>query len=44
MQELEAELLGNLISDVLESPNDERVIAHVAGEVRSLCRKFPVYG
>jgi glycine hydroxymethyltransferase len=44
MQELEAELLGNLISDVLESPNDERVIAHVAAEIRTLCRKFPVYG
>jgi glycine hydroxymethyltransferase len=44
MQELEAELLANLISDVLESPADERVIAHVAGEVRALCRKFPVYG
>jgi glycine hydroxymethyltransferase len=44
MRELEAEFLANLISDVLEAPADERVIAHVAGEVRTLCRKFPVYG
>jgi glycine hydroxymethyltransferase len=44
MQELEAELLANLICDVLESWQDEAAIARVAGEVKRLCQKFPVYG
>ena len=44
MKELEAELLANLICDVLDAPSDERLIARVGGEVKSLCRKFPVYG
>jgi glycine hydroxymethyltransferase len=44
MQELEAELLANLMCDVLEAHTDERVIARVRGEVKKLCKKFPVYG
>ena len=44
MRELEAELLANLICDVLEAWQDEGVIARVAGEVKRLCAKFPVYG
>ncbi len=43
-KELEAEKLAHLIADVLEAPNDETVIARVAGEVKQLCDKFPVYG
>ncbi|HET7833343.1 MAG TPA: serine hydroxymethyltransferase [Gallionella sp.] len=43
-KELEAEKLAHLIADVLEAPNDEAVIARVAGEVKQLCDKFPVYG
>jgi glycine hydroxymethyltransferase len=42
--ELEAEQLANLIADVLDTPNDEGVIARVAGEAQKLCAKFPVYG
>jgi glycine hydroxymethyltransferase len=40
----ETEQLGNLIADVLEAPGDEAVIRRVAGEVKALCRKLPVYG
>jgi glycine hydroxymethyltransferase len=44
MKELEAELLANLICDVLDSPRDEGVTGRVRGEVKRLCEKFPVYG
>jgi len=43
-KELEAESLANLIADVLDAPADEKVIKRVAGEVKKLCGKFPVYG
>ncbi|MDD2721790.1 MAG: serine hydroxymethyltransferase [Gallionella sp.] len=43
-KELEAEQLANLIADVLDAPNDDAVIARVAGEVKKLTAKFPVYG
>ena len=43
-KELEAESLANLIADVLDAPADEKVIKRVAGEVKKLCAKFPVYG
>ncbi len=43
-QELEAEKLAQLIADVLDAPSDEAVIARVAGEVKQMCEKFPVYG
>jgi glycine hydroxymethyltransferase len=43
-REIEAELLGNLIADILDAPADDRAIKTVAGEVRKLCEKFPVYG
>ncbi|HTT37666.1 MAG TPA: serine hydroxymethyltransferase [Burkholderiales bacterium] len=42
--ELEAEQLGNLIADVLEAPDDGRVIERVAEDVKAMCRRFPVYG
>jgi glycine hydroxymethyltransferase len=44
MRELEAELLANLICDVLDSHTDQRVIERVGGEVKKLCKNFPVYG
>ena len=44
MREIEAELLANLIADVLEAPADKKVLERTAGEVRKLCEKFPVYG
>jgi glycine hydroxymethyltransferase len=42
-REIEAEQLANLIADVLDAHDDERTIARVAGEVKKLCAKFPVY-
>jgi glycine hydroxymethyltransferase len=44
MKELEAELLANLMCDVLDAHADERVISRVADEVKKLCKKHPVYG
>jgi glycine hydroxymethyltransferase len=44
LKELEAEQVANLIADVLDAPADENVIKRVAGEVKKLCGKFPVYG
>ncbi len=39
----EAERLAHLIADVLDRPGDEASVARVAGEVKALCAKFPVY-
>ena len=44
LKELEAEQVANLIADVLDAPTDEKVIKRVAGEVKKLCTRFPVYG
>ncbi len=43
-KELEAEMLAHLIADVLDAPQDDAVIKRVAGEVKQMCAKFPVYG
>jgi len=43
-KELEAEKLAHLVADVLDAPNDDAVIARVAGEVKKLTTQFPVYG
>jgi len=42
--EIEAEIVANLIADVLDAPADERVLERVRSDVSVLCRKFPVYG
>jgi len=39
----EAEQLANLIADVLDRPDDAASLARVAGEVKALCARFPVY-
>ncbi len=39
----EAQALSHLIADVLDKPNDEALVARVAGEVKALCARFPVY-
>ena len=44
LKELEAEQVANLIADVLDAPADEKVVKRVAGEVKKLCAKYPVYG
>jgi glycine hydroxymethyltransferase len=43
-KEAEARLVGQLIADLLDAPEDEAVIAAVRGQVASLARDFPVYG
>ena len=35
--------VANLIADVLEAPHDHGVVERVAGDVRALCGRFPVY-
>ncbi len=42
-REAEAEQLGHLIADVLDQPADAGAVARVAGEVKALCARFPVY-
>ena len=42
--EAAARKLANLVADVLDKPEDEANLAHVAGEVKALCDQFPVYG
>jgi glycine hydroxymethyltransferase len=42
--ELEAELLANLIADILDAPNDETVMTKVIAQVKKLTTRFPVYG
>jgi glycine hydroxymethyltransferase len=39
----EAVKTANLIADVLDAPNDERVIVSVREQVAALTRDFPVY-
>jgi glycine hydroxymethyltransferase len=39
----EARALSDLIADVLEKPGDDAHIARIAGAVKALCARFPVY-
>ncbi|MGH8773061.1 MAG: serine hydroxymethyltransferase, partial [Burkholderiales bacterium] len=43
-KEIEAEQLANLIADVLDNPRDDSNLTRVAGEVKKLCDRYPVYG
>ncbi len=43
MKESEMILIANLIADVLENIEDEKVHMEVAGKVANLCAKFPLY-
>ncbi|HET9033962.1 MAG TPA: serine hydroxymethyltransferase, partial [Dokdonella sp.] len=36
--------LANWIADVLDAPNDDKIIASVRDKVTAQCRKYPVYG
>jgi glycine hydroxymethyltransferase len=42
-REAEAAQLGNLIADVLEAPQNEKLAKRVAAEIAELCRRHPVY-
>ena len=39
----EAEELAELIADVLENPHENAHLERIAGEVKALCARFPVY-
>lgn len=41
--ETECEILGNMIADILENPNDTSVINRVKSQAFELCHKLPVY-
>ena len=41
--EIECEMLGHLIADVLDKPEDEAVLTRTRNSVAALTRKFPVY-
>ena len=41
--EIECEILGHLMADLLETPTDAATIKRVAAEVKALTTKFPVY-
>ncbi|HEU4353630.1 MAG TPA: serine hydroxymethyltransferase [Burkholderiales bacterium] len=41
--EAEAERIADLIADILEDPSGEASVRRVAGEIRVLCERFPVY-
>ena len=43
-KEDEARLVGLLIADVLDAPNDPKMIASVRERVEGLVARFPVYG
>ena len=43
-REHEAEQLAHLIADVLAARGEDKASKRVAGEVKKLCAKFPVYG
>jgi len=42
-REAESELLGDLIADVLDAPQDEKTTQRVKAGVAELCRGYPVY-
>jgi glycine hydroxymethyltransferase len=43
MREAEMEAVGDLIIRALKTPEDDRALAMVRGDVEVLCRKFPLY-
>ena len=43
MREPEMDLIGELITRALKTPEDDRALATVRAEVEALCRKFPLY-
>ena len=43
MREAEMELVGELMTRALKTPEDDHALAAVRTEVEALCRKFPLY-
>jgi glycine hydroxymethyltransferase len=42
-KEIECNLLGNMIADILENPHNESIINKIRQQSLELCAKFPVY-
>ncbi len=42
-KEEDATVVGNLIADILDNPNDQAVVERVKAEVKKLTDKYPVY-
>jgi glycine/serine hydroxymethyltransferase len=43
MREAEMDVIGDLITRALKTPEDDHALAMVRSEVETLCRKFPLY-
>jgi len=43
MKEQEMKMIGEMISKVIENPNDTELKLKVRGETEDLCKKFPIY-
>jgi len=43
MREAEMDVIADLITRALQTPEDDRVLGMIRAEVESLCRKFPLY-
>ena len=43
MREAEMDIVGELITRALRTPEDDRVLLTIRSEVEALCRKFPLY-
>jgi glycine hydroxymethyltransferase len=43
MREAEMDIVGDLFTRALKTPDDDRALSMVREEVESLCRKFPLY-
>src|SRR5476649_1843380 len=43
MREPEMEIIGELFTRALQTPDDDRALGMVRAEVEGLCRKFPLY-
>jgi glycine hydroxymethyltransferase len=43
MRESEMDVIADLFTRALQTPEDEAALAMVRAEVEGLCRKFPLY-
>jgi glycine hydroxymethyltransferase len=43
MREAEMEIIGELFTRALRTPDDDRALGMIRAEVEQLCRKFPLY-
>ena len=43
MKQAEMKIVAGMIDRVLASLSDEKTIKEVTGEIRELCRQFPLY-